>query len=99
MEGQPYLRRLAEKVAEAAIRLALGYLVASDADEKLMAIARGLAARLASFDGASYHCGMCGKGPFTRKGLYLHIRRVHYEQLVEVAVLELKRAIVSAANR
>ena len=27
------------------------------------------------------YCGICGRGPFTRRGLYLHLMRVHAEDI------------------
>jgi hypothetical protein len=27
------------------------------------------------------YCGVCGKGPFTKRGLYLHLTRVHAEEI------------------
>ncbi|MET1160313.1 MAG: hypothetical protein ABWW65_05075 [Thermoprotei archaeon] len=29
-------------------------------------------------------CGLCGRGPFTRRGLYLHLTRVHSEEILEL---------------
>ncbi len=41
------------------------------------------------------YCGYCGKGPFTRIGLYLHIIRVHKKQLedtIDRVYREIERA-------
>lgn len=41
------------------------------------------------------YCGYCGKGPFTRIGLYLHIIRVHKRELEDTinrVYMELERA-------
>lgn len=27
------------------------------------------------------YCGICGRGPFTRRGLYLHLMRVHADDI------------------
>ncbi|AFK51359.1 hypothetical protein TCELL_0935 [Thermogladius calderae 1633] len=27
------------------------------------------------------YCGLCGRGPFTKRGLYLHLTRVHAEEI------------------
>ncbi|WP_440059370.1 hypothetical protein ACSU1N_06180 [Thermogladius sp. 4427co] len=34
-----------------------------------------------------YYCGFCGKGPFTRRGIYLHLLRVHLDEVLD-AILE-----------
>jgi len=28
-------------------------------------------------------CGLCNKGPFTKRGLYLHLNRVHFNNILE----------------
>lgn len=79
-----FLGRLVDRAAEAAIRLALGYNDGLDVVRDyplLVEAARAVAPKIASFDGVSYRCEVCGKGPFTRKGLYLHLRRVHMNQV------------------
>jgi len=27
-------------------------------------------------------CGLCGKGPFTKRGLYLHMMRIHFNDIL-----------------
>jgi len=29
-------------------------------------------------------CGICGRGPFTKRGLYLHLIRVHYNDILKL---------------
>lgn len=29
-------------------------------------------------------CGLCGKGPFTKRGLYLHMMRKHYNDVIRL---------------
>jgi len=29
-------------------------------------------------------CGLCGKGPFTRRGLYLHLIRIHGDEILNM---------------
>ncbi len=29
-------------------------------------------------------CGLCGKGPFTRRGLYLHLIRIHGNEILSM---------------
>ena len=80
---------LARRLAEAAIRHALGLPYRLDtvplslreaAEEAVREAATGLV--LVDEKGI-LRCGLCGKGPFTRKGLYLHLRRVHLDAVSE----------------
>jgi hypothetical protein len=91
------LRRIVEKLAEAAVRRALGYTVTLDATPGVDAdeVVREVSSRIAEFDGASYRCRLCGKGPFTRRGLYLHIKRLHYDHVEEMVSEILKRKLLS----
>lgn len=82
-----FLSRLVDRAAEAAIRLALGYSDGLDTVRDyplLIEAAKAVAPKIASFDGVSYRCEVCGKGPFTRKGLYLHLKRVHMSQVKQM---------------
>jgi len=38
-------------------------------------------------------CRLCGKGPFTRRGLYLHLVRVHKYDIIALVEEEYKRII------
>jgi hypothetical protein len=40
------------------------------------------------------HCGLCGKGPFSRKGLYLHLLRIHRYEVKSLIAEELQQAEV-----
>ncbi len=37
------------------------------------------------------YCALCGRGPFTRKGYYLHLKRIHSEDILEFVKLEAQR--------
>lgn len=39
---------------------------------------------------SNLRCGICGRGPFTRRGLYLHLTRVHYSNILEEIDKKLK---------
>ncbi len=90
---------IAEKVAEAAMRRAagLGYRldgVPASLQPAAEEIVERLAKDLAEVDEKGIlRCRVCGKGPFTRKGLYLHLRRVHSDVVVEEARRLLEDAI------
>jgi len=80
--GEGVLSALRSRLAEAAIRHALGLDYSLDelpsGVRRIAADAvRSVAARLVEDGGASLRCGLCGRGPFTRRGLYLHLKRVH----------------------
>ncbi len=95
-EGKGFLEKLVEKGAEAAVRVALGYKDAVRLVEdypQLVEAVIEVSRRIASFDGVSFRCELCGKGPFTRKGLYLHIKRVHMNQVKEL-ILKRVRSIM-----
>lgn len=94
------LAALAARLAEAAMRRAAGFDyrlepvpgdLAGDVEEIVEAIARELAVNREG----SLRCGLCGKGPFTRKGLYLHLRRVHWEAVVALAEARLREALLA----
>jgi hypothetical protein len=84
-----------EKIAEAAIRKAAGLpyqtndlpLSLRDVAESIIAV---VAEQIAFDDGITLRCRLCGKGPFTRKGLYLHLKRVHIDVVEELVRRELE---------
>ncbi|WP_338603614.1 hypothetical protein V6M85_04670 [Sulfolobus tengchongensis] len=39
------------------------------------------------------YCKLCNRGPFTKKGLYLHLSRVHRKEIKEMLEEELKYEI------
>jgi hypothetical protein len=41
------------------------------------------------------YCRLCGSGPFTRKGFYLHLRRIHLEEIKDVLDNEFRLYIYS----
>lgn len=86
------------KIAEATIRKAAGLpyqlydlpLSLRDVAENIIAI---IAEQIAVDDGITLRCRLCGKGPFTRKGLYLHLRRVHIDVVEELVRRELEERL------
>jgi hypothetical protein len=92
-----------EKIAEAAIRKAAG--LPFQLDEiplSLRGIAEGVvevvAEQIAIDDGITLRCKLCGKGPFTRKGLYLHLRRVHIDVIEDLVRQELEDRLWRGKN-
>lgn len=95
---------IAEKIAEAAMRRAAGLSYSLDAVPASIRpaaaeVVERLAKDLAEVDEKGIlRCRVCGKGPFTRKGLYLHLRRVHSDIIIEEARRMLEEAIWRATS-
>ena len=41
--------------------------------------------------GSPAYCRLCGRGPFSKKGYYLHLRRVHYYEVITIVRDEIER--------
>jgi hypothetical protein len=52
---------------------------------------KNVALRIVDERGGAYYCGICGRGPYRRKGLYLHLKRVHGDDIIELVEIEAKR--------
>lgn len=50
-----------------------------------------VANRLAPQAAPSLYCALCSRGPYTRKGYYLHLKRVHGNDIKEEISSEIKR--------
>ena len=50
-----------------------------------------VASRLAPRRAPNLYCALCSKGPYTRKGYYLHLKRVHGSEIKEEISSEIKR--------
>ncbi len=50
-----------------------------------------VASRLAPQSAPALYCALCYKGPYTRKGYYLHLKRVHGSEIKEEISREIKR--------
>lgn len=42
--------------------------------------------------GNGKHCRICGRGPFTHRGLYLHFYKVHFDEIRRMIQSELQKA-------
>lgn len=58
-----------------------------------------VAKEVARVEGASLYCNLCGKGPFTKRGMYLHLTRLHKYELKALLVQELKEKILKAGRQ
>ncbi len=55
--------------------------------------------RVAEPRGGILYCGICGRGPYTRRGLYLHLKRVHASDILDLVEEEVRRLELSAKRR
>ena len=72
------------RIIEYTVKLATG-LINSNEDPgfsqvTLMAI-RNVSSQLVTEKKGLPRCALCGKGPFTKKGLYLHLLRIHLDEI------------------
>jgi len=43
-----------------------------------------ISSQLVDYRNSCLRCGLCGKGSFTRRGLYLHLIRIHREEIIDM---------------
>lgn len=88
------------RIAEAVARLASGIGGAdlAFASPTLASAVELVSRRLVLDRGGSLYCRLCNKGPFTPKGLYLHLTRLHQRELASLVDSEVKR-ISDASKR
>ena len=92
----------AEKLVEITARFASKITVKDEEIERLVGLSSKNLAKNASQKVAFWlveqkdsllYCKLCGKGPFTKKGLYLHLTRLHKDEIKGLLVEELKNEI------
>ncbi len=97
---------LSEKLIHVVIRVAVGFRVrnfkikaSSPGFEELVRKAVEYSSkRLVRVSGGQMYCGLCGKGPYTRKGMYLHLLRVHKYEIKSIVGEELEELESTAAS-
>lgn len=47
-------------------------------------VVNSIGEKLVSEKNSHLRCGLCGKGPFTKRGLFLHLLRVHKADIIEM---------------
>ncbi|MEB3806350.1 MAG: hypothetical protein GSR73_02405 [Desulfurococcales archaeon] len=83
------------KLVEGAARIASGLIDANEfayplAPKIAVIAARNVGLRLRPTT-AIYYCILCNRGPFTRKGYYLHLIRVHSQSIRRMIEYEIER--------
>ncbi len=89
---------LSEKLVDVVIRLAVGFRVrnfrlkasSSGFEEVVYRTLEYSSKRLVRISGGQTYCGLCGRGPYTRKGMYLHLLRVHKYEIKNIVREELE---------
>ncbi len=86
-----------EKLVELTIRIGTGMRIREELldslDEEAMKTVEEMAKLLVQEKRGLKYCGLCGKGPFTKKGLYLHLMRVHKDDIKALLEKEMSQAI------
>jgi hypothetical protein len=60
-------------------------------------VIESVAKEVSRLEGASLYCNICGKGPFTKKGMYLHLTRLHKYELKSMLIYELREKILKSS--
>ncbi len=97
------LVEIVSKIADLAIRRACGLQYSLEnlppsLRKPAREIIEHIASQLVLHDRDTLRCKLCGRGPFTRKGLYLHIRRVHLDHVYQLARRELEEYLWRLKN-
>ncbi len=96
------LSSIMPRLVEAASKIASGLLDPKEyrspvAPRIAIEAVRNVGVRLQGVRDGLYYCVICGRGPFRRKGYYLHLIRVHGEEIAALLEEEIER--LSTASR
>ena len=93
-------RRREARIAEAVARIAsgIGGAELETLPNTMVEAIKLTASRLVRDKSGVLYCRLCGRGPFTPKGMYLHLTRIHQSELVEIVNSEFER-LSSASKR
>ncbi len=91
------------KIAVYVARVASGITSPNDFNNKVLArhiveAIRNVGAQLRDERMGSLICPICGKGPFTKRGYYLHLTRTHYYHLINLVEAESERILGVSKN-
>ncbi|MCS7098936.1 MAG: hypothetical protein RMH84_04770 [Sulfolobales archaeon] len=89
---------LSEKLIDVVIRVAVGFKIknfrlktTSSFFESVVSRAIGNSSRyVVRTSNNQLYCNICGKGPYTRKGMYLHLLRMHKYEIKNIIREELR---------
>ncbi len=84
---------LARKTASMIQKYRLEDLVGALAAQHLERSFDRISISIAKESGGTFWCRLCDKGPFTKRGFYLHLIRVHYGDLQYLVEEELRRVL------
>jgi len=101
------IETLSERLLEYLARISVGMHVSSEelqvvtglsllkiTQETLAVLSKEL---IKSKNGLLY-CNLCGKGPFTKRGAYLHLMRMHKYEMKTLILQELREKISKSTN-
>ena len=92
-----------EKIPEYVARLASGLEDIESFDSPVLArhtveAIKRVALMLSSESRDVIYCPLCRRGPFTRKGYYLHLTRIHGNEILELVNAEVERITSSSRH-
>lgn len=92
-----------EKIPEYVAKLASGLEEPDNFDSPVLAkhtvkAIKRIAVRLYNIKGNVIYCPLCGRGPFTKKGYYLHLIRVHSEEILKMVIEESERISMTSKH-
>ena len=100
MKEQVIEPSILDKIAENIIRIAVGFkpnnveeMLPSSLHGIIKTISANISREIVKNRDGILSCGICGKGPYTRKGLYLHIKRMHMDKIVDMLRIELEEEL------
>ncbi|GAB6148418.1 hypothetical protein [Stetteria hydrogenophila] len=92
------------KIAEYTAMLASGLMDPSELEPRVLsrhvveAIKRVSQLLVDEAEGGNLYCRLCNKGPYTRKGMYLHLIRVHNSTIIDLVTAESERIYSSSKH-
>jgi hypothetical protein len=91
------------KIADYVARIASGIIGPEEFDSKVLArhvvdAIRHVGMQLRDERNGVLVCPICSRGPFTKRGYFLHLTRTHYSQLIDLVEVEADRIAGVAKN-
>lgn len=81
-------------LAKVAIKLASGVSLNEEEKNSIseteLKVAVKVAKKIRAEKKGLLYCGICGMGSFTRRGLFLHLVRVHFDEVRDTVLKEMK---------